>query len=160
MRFLPSISIIVFLFAISCGVSSERREYEKLDAAIGLLINAGPDDQSARLEQLKEIKVNSLQLKKLKITCLESFQELVEAKEGLAKTRSGAMVAELEIQRLQKKEQEQIPISSDEKEQLKKLSSVTTKMMEKFVESLENADSLIKECTKERMRLREYFDNQ
>jgi hypothetical protein len=147
--------LVLGIVALSgCGASKERRELEKLEAAIGMIASAAPEDRSIRLEQLQNLRVETEKVKDLKELCLSSYTVFDKASSLLAKAKKSTGTIEAEIEKAKQKQASGQNLAPEEEQRLLLMSARAAVSIESVTKELNRAEALVASCEKKRLSLR------
>jgi hypothetical protein len=145
-------------FIVACNSedqsTAERRDFAKLERALGDLSAALPEDRTMRLEELQEIPVNSGRLKKLKNTCMSSYREFNDSNRLLVQARTDTRTAEAKMEELKNETKDGGTLAPEQIDQLRKISAAAGKSLSAVSVSLDRAEKLVGGCEKQRQVLR------
>lgn len=141
-------------FGCADDSDAKQREFLKLDAAVGMVAGAGPDERGIRLEQLENIPVRFEETAEFKALCVSSYQAFEKAARLLDAAKRTTADAEAQVAKAEQKKLRQGALSSEEEQRIVALGKKAADSLEDVTEKLNSAEQLISSCLKERNRLR------
>ncbi len=151
---------VLFLLACTNNDAREFREFQNVDASVGLAAGAGVADRKIRLEQLEAIPVITPRIAEFKNTCLFAYQAFDNAAKLLLETRQKTAAAEAEVKKAELKKNTGEIISALEEARIVELGNSAVSSLKSASEQLDNADHLVKQCEELRIRLRRTLSTQ
>ena len=149
-------ALILSVIAAGCSdeAAEERREFQKLEAAIGIVANAPPDDRKIRLEQLEAAPVRFERTKKLKALCVSSYRAFERASLLMKSARNSTDVVEARVKEADQKRADGTALTANEEAELVALGKKAATALADMTAELESAERLTAECQESRNHLR------
>ena len=141
---------------VGCGgsASKERREFEKLEASLGMISSARPEDRSIRLEQLQNLRVETERVMALKKLCTSSYASFVKATHLLEQAGARTRGVESEIAKADNKKRSGVALTPEEEKRLLEMSVRAAKALETVTTELDLAQKLVDSCEKKRAAMK------
>ena len=141
---------------VGCGsdIAKEQREFRSLEAAIGLIDSAGPDDRAARLEQLEALSVETERVAALKRLCVSSYQSFDRASRLLMAAKKETADVAREIEKAVEKKKTTGELTGEAAKRLKSMEARATATVRKVTKELDLAEGYVAACESKRKALR------
>ena len=152
-----SISIFIgalLIWGCTDKAAVERREFQALEAAVGTVANASPEDRAIRLEQLEAVPVSAERIVELKRTCVASYRAFDQASQLLGKARTATKEAETAVRLANQKKEEAGSLSPDEELRIVEMGKKAADALKAVSGELEAAERLVAACGEARKNLR------
>lgn len=158
MRHFPNSSVFLFCLLIILGctddAANERREFQKLEAAIGMVANATREDRGIRLEQLESVAVRFERMAKLKAICVSSYRAFEKASGLLDRARRNTAAAEEVVAAADRKKAEFGTLTPEEEANMLKAGKLAAESLKDVTRELSAAESLVASCQEKRNHYR------
>ncbi len=152
------VSIILAAFVWMCGCTDkaavERKEFARLEAAVGMVANASPEDRVIRLEQLEAVQVSAERIVQLKNTCVASYRAFEKASGLLEKARVQTSAAEAEVRSADRKKAENGSLSPEEERRILEVGKRAVDSLKSVTGEIDAAERLVAACAEARNHLR------
>lgn len=151
-----AILLFCLLSMVGCRneAAEERREFQKLEAAIGLVANAGREDRGIRLEQLESVAVQYDRTAKLKSICVLSYRAFEKASGLLDQARKTTAAAESLVAEAERKKTEVGSLTPEEETTMITAGQLAADSLKAVTGELSNAERLVASCQEKRNHLR------
>jgi hypothetical protein len=148
------LSIAFFDSGCADDSTAKQREFLKLEAAVGMVAGAGPEERAIRLEQLENIPVRFEETVKLKALCVSSYQAFEKAARLLDAAKRSTAEAEAQVAEAEQKKLRQGALLPAEEQRIVALGKKAASSLEEVTEKLNSAERLISSCLKEKSQIR------
>ena len=148
--------LLSVLSATACTdkAAEERREFLKLEAAVGTVANADPADRKIRLEELAAVPVSYERVVQLKKICLSAYQAFEQAGSLMHAAQAGTAAAEAKVAEADRKKALGAEMTPAEQAELLTLGKRAAALLEEMTVALTAAEKETAACQAARERLR------
>lgn len=144
---------------LACGneKAKARREFNRVEAALGMVATAGPEERPIRLEQLQNLRLDSAQLESLRSLCIKSYTAFDSASAALERAKTQTARVESEVLRATAKKRDGGVLAPEEETRLVEMSAQAARSIETVTAALEEAQGLVGSCQRKREALRQVY---
>ena len=149
-------TLLLLILAAGCSndAAEERREFQALEAAVGMVANAPPEDRGIRLEQLEGVSVRFERTGELKRICVSAYQAFEKASALMETARKSTAAAEAKVAEADQKRIGGVALTAAEETELVALGKKAAEALSEMTGELESAEKLVAACQEERNHLR------
>ncbi len=140
--------LVCLLLACTTGSDRDRRELRALEAAMGLVANANPEDRGVRLDQLEKLSVESEKIDALKQKCVSAYRSFQRASETLVRARMETGHVADRIAEFKENQAVGATLTEEEGEALRRDQAKAMETVQKVTRALDLAEGYVATCEK------------